>query len=93
MLADLITPASPSTLGPLCEPLSIGLLPDSFNPQQEPEEPSDLEPAEPTDPSDLEYVDVPCTDDDSRWDVFLPDDDERDPLPDAGDFWFEANDE
>jgi hypothetical protein len=37
------------------------------------------------DPSDLDDWDCPI--DDTSWDVFIPEDDERDPLPDAGDFW------
>jgi hypothetical protein len=38
--------------------------------------------------SDWDDFDRPCTDaEDDRWDVFIADDDERDPLPDAGDFW------
>ena len=92
MSANLIALETQLTIGPRCEPSTMGLLPD-FDPQDEPEEPTDLEPDGPTEPSDFEYVDIPCTDEDSRWDVFLPDDDERDPQPDAGDFWFEANDE
>ena len=48
--------------------------------------PDTLIPAdEPDDPSDLDDWDPPI--DDASWDVFIPDDDERDPLPDAGDFW------
>ena len=42
---------------------------------------------EPDEDTDLDEFDLPCTDDDGRWDVFIPDDDERDPLPEAGDFW------
>jgi hypothetical protein len=64
-----------------------------MNPDDPPEEPSDLEePADPTDASDLDFADMPCTDGDdgeSQWEAFIPDEDERDPEPDPGDFWLE----
>jgi hypothetical protein len=43
------------------------------------------------DDSDLDDIDVALLADDADWDVFIPDDDECDPLPEIGDFWFEAN--
>jgi hypothetical protein len=53
---------------------------DLSQPTESPEEDSDQD--------DLDDFDHPCTDvNDLRWDVFIPDDDERDPLPEAGDFW------
>jgi hypothetical protein len=48
--------------------------PDSFSPQEEPDE-----------PSDLDGFDLPDADDET-WDVFIPDDDEFDPQPDPHDF-------
>lgn len=33
---------------------------------------------------------TPLEFDDRHWDAFLPDDDQFDPLPEPGDFWFEA---
>jgi hypothetical protein len=52
-------------------------------------DPNAAEPSEPDDTSDLEFEELPCTDDDSHWEAFIPDEDERDPEPDAGDFWME----
>lgn len=59
-----------------------------------PEEPSDLEPDadEPSDWSNVELPEMPCTDaDDEPWEAFIPDEDERDPQPEAGDFWIESH--
>ena len=65
-----------------------------MNPEDLPDEPSDLEePADPTDVSDLDFADMPCTDggdgDESQWEAFIPDEDQWDPEPDPGDFWIE----
>jgi hypothetical protein len=49
-------------------------------PQEEPEEPDDVE-------------GFPIPDDTSHWDVFIPDDDEIDPLPEPGDFWIEPEEQ
>ena len=49
---------------------------------------------EPSEDSDLDAEELPCTDEDeSHWDAFIPDEDERDPEPEAGDFWMEWNEE
>jgi hypothetical protein len=44
------------------------------------------------DGSDLDDFDVTGADEDAAWEVFIADDDERDPLPEAGDFWLDGND-
>jgi hypothetical protein len=49
-------------------------IPDSLEPVDEPNDPSDLE--------DFDFEE----DDDSDWDVFIADDDEFDPQPDRNDF-------
>lgn len=78
-----------------------GLLPEDPPNDDEPEEPSVVEPR-PEEPSDWDPTDLPDpvpgkpgsrvpADDDSNWDVFIPEDDERDPLPEPGDFWIEKS--
>jgi hypothetical protein len=49
-------------------------IPDSAEPVEEPDDPSELE-------------DFDFDPDDDEWDVFIADDDEVDPEPDRGDFW------
>ena len=52
------------------------------------------EACEPSEDSDPDVEELPCTDEDeSLWDAFIPDEDERDPEPEAGDFWIEWNQE
>jgi hypothetical protein len=50
-------------------------------------DPDSADLTEPEEASDLELEEMPCTNDDSHWEAFIPDEDERDPEPEAGDFW------
>ena len=55
------------------------------------EKPCDEE-GNPAGDGDLEFEELPCTDEeDAQWEAFIPDDDERDPEPEAGDFWMEPS--
>jgi hypothetical protein len=73
--------------------LASELPSEEIDPHGEPPEPGEWEPAPPDSADDGEPLEIPCTDDDSSWDVFIPDDDERDPLPEAGDFWIDTSQE
>jgi hypothetical protein len=66
---------------PSSAPLSSG--DDLCNPPANSTEP----PEQPDEDDDFDDGSRDDNLDDSCWDVFIPDDDERDPLPEAGDFW------